>query len=726
MFLSSCNTDAFDDSRHSSLWNTDSFELRDPEGYVYAAFISYRHLPRDTCVAKQVQKAIETYRLPYSLRAGEHNCRGGKLGKCFRDEDELAASHSLPKSITDALTCSRKLIVICTPQTRESTWVNREIEEFIRIHGSEHVICVLASGSASESIPDILASRKDAVSCDDAVFKWGGNPLAADLRSRSRKKSASEILRIIAAVANCDYDALKCRQRTRRNRQIAISVASICTLFCVIAALVFWGLSSIQKHQIAESKLLASEAIELYDQGEHIEAIKTALKALPASESDTSRPLVHEAQEALDTVLGLNPDPSRPWVPLFSFDSDSNVVQVVASGEGDWAAVLDDTGLITTYSLTTGLSLATIQFEGFCDYDDKNPISDWFIEELSPSCLLAANSTGSGGVCCFNPMTGKVLWGYRHMYALSVSTVEGSNNIVLFAYESSADFVAYLMNCETGRLISSVSLSLSEPLQYVNRDLLRVRVNGSCGYSVVENTLVKFDFTKKKSSQFEIGNMPIASIVENNNIAVIATAGSVNHAVNEGDLPFTISAYDMSGETPLLLWTIEDTYHATASTTNGFAEVFLGNLRLFDVVQGDHDIALVIAGNKIGAINIDTGDMVYSHEFDTSIIEAATCFVQNERYAITFASFDGKLDIVSPSLWITTFVDTSTIEIPANIDGAILIESLYGNPLALIRKVGIPNRVFCYYFRPFYNESDIRNYSLNELLGFAHQALEGR
>ena len=30
----------------------------------YAAFISYRHIPRDAQVAKQVQRAIETFRLP--------------------------------------------------------------------------------------------------------------------------------------------------------------------------------------------------------------------------------------------------------------------------------------------------------------------------------------------------------------------------------------------------------------------------------------------------------------------------------------------------------------------------------------------------------------------------------------------------------------------------------------------------------------------------------------
>ena len=155
----------------------------------YAAFISYRHLPRDAEVACEVQRAIEEYRLPRlvaranapaettsntacafpeadayaeiahkeailhtenasigttthnkdTFNAQEHKVRRPtKLGKCFRDEDELAASHSLPDSIREALAASRTLIVICSPETQESSWVRREIEMFEQI-GRAHV-----------------------------------------------------------------------------------------------------------------------------------------------------------------------------------------------------------------------------------------------------------------------------------------------------------------------------------------------------------------------------------------------------------------------------------------------------------------------------------------------------------------------------------------------------------------------------------------------------------
>ena len=125
----------------------------------YAAFISYRHLPRDAEVACEVQRAIEEYRLPRHVAQAHQAFRPPKLGKCFRDEDELAASHSLPDSIREALAASRALIVICSPETQESPWVRREIEMFEQLHGRERIICVLAAGSPEESIPPILKTR---------------------------------------------------------------------------------------------------------------------------------------------------------------------------------------------------------------------------------------------------------------------------------------------------------------------------------------------------------------------------------------------------------------------------------------------------------------------------------------------------------------------------------------------------------------------------------------
>ncbi|MFR1322565.1 MAG: toll/interleukin-1 receptor domain-containing protein [Adlercreutzia equolifaciens] len=306
----------------------------------YAAFISYRHLPRDAEVACEVQRAIEEYRLPQHVarakapaettshtngmstetaasnndahsRQKRRPGRPTKLGKCFRDEDELAASHSLPDSIREALAASRTLIVICSPETQESPWVRREIEMFEQLHGRERIICVLAAGSPEESIPPILKTRMTP-DANGILREMPAEPLAADLRPEAKAKRKAELLRIIAAVAGCSYDDLRQRERARKRKHIALTSAAAALAIVVIGIFAFQFHQTSEAALIAESKSLAAQALDQYANGEHLQAIETALQALPSSESDTSRPLVPEAQAALEKVLALNPDPDQP------------------------------------------------------------------------------------------------------------------------------------------------------------------------------------------------------------------------------------------------------------------------------------------------------------------------------------------------------------------------------------------------------------------------------
>ena len=90
----------------------------------YIAFISYRHMKLDTAVAKRLHRLLEHYRVPLRFRKN-----GAKrLGKVFRDEDELPISSDLNADIYTALDRSDFLIVICTPETPKSMWARREIE----------------------------------------------------------------------------------------------------------------------------------------------------------------------------------------------------------------------------------------------------------------------------------------------------------------------------------------------------------------------------------------------------------------------------------------------------------------------------------------------------------------------------------------------------------------------------------------------------------------------
>ena len=112
------------------------------QNFKYAGFISYSR--KDTKWAKKIHNALERYRLPIKLE--EKGQQKKRLGKFFRDEDELAGSSSLGASLRGALEDSKALIVICSPNAVASNWVNEEIRYFKSKRPSAPVFGVIVDG----------------------------------------------------------------------------------------------------------------------------------------------------------------------------------------------------------------------------------------------------------------------------------------------------------------------------------------------------------------------------------------------------------------------------------------------------------------------------------------------------------------------------------------------------------------------------------------------------
>src|SRR5262245_7073814 len=97
----------------------------------YWAFISYSH--RDEKWASWLHRRIETY-TGHKKLVGSTNRYGEPVPErpfpLFRDRDELEGAADLSGRIQDALGSSRFLIVICSPDSARSRWVNEEIKAF--------------------------------------------------------------------------------------------------------------------------------------------------------------------------------------------------------------------------------------------------------------------------------------------------------------------------------------------------------------------------------------------------------------------------------------------------------------------------------------------------------------------------------------------------------------------------------------------------------------------
>lgn len=192
----------------------------------FVAFLSYRHVDPDRRWANWLLRRIESYRVPRHVGGGVR-----RLGKVFRDEEELGASADLSAAIRDALERSRHLVVICSPRTPASTWVDREIQSFHDLGKGDRIVAFLGEGSSSESFPQALRSLQR-------------EPLAADARPRpgtsARRARETALLRVLARLIGCEYDDLRQREQQRRQRfwrSVAVAASVLVLAFAAITAL---------------------------------------------------------------------------------------------------------------------------------------------------------------------------------------------------------------------------------------------------------------------------------------------------------------------------------------------------------------------------------------------------------------------------------------------------------------------------------------------------------
>ena len=96
----------------------------------YRAFISYSHA--NISSAKWLHRELEQFRIDKDL-VGQLTATGTiprTLRPIFRDRDDFTAGHTLTEQTLAALDASAALIVLCSPQSAVSRYVNEEIRLF--------------------------------------------------------------------------------------------------------------------------------------------------------------------------------------------------------------------------------------------------------------------------------------------------------------------------------------------------------------------------------------------------------------------------------------------------------------------------------------------------------------------------------------------------------------------------------------------------------------------
>lgn len=293
----------------------------------YKAFISYSH--RDEAIAKRLHRRLERFRPPPGLTLPD-GAIPERLYPIFRDREEMGASHSLPETIEAALTASDHLIVLCSPASAASKWVNQEICFFADVKGAERILPVIVSGDPPDCFPKAL---KDALD----------EPLASDLRE-TKDGYTDGVLKIIAGLWGVSLGALKDREAARQRHRARLNTA----LAAVFAALVvfagFSGWRAVeQKHraeaeaQAAEARSLASVARITFDRNPG----ETSVAAMIAAQSLLLKP-TSEAHSLLRDALKLAPLGATtapfPWLwPIVETSRDGRIAAFMSVYSSDEA-----------------------------------------------------------------------------------------------------------------------------------------------------------------------------------------------------------------------------------------------------------------------------------------------------------------------------------------------------------------------------------------------------
>lgn len=229
----------------------------DPAGRRYRVFISYSH--SDTRWANWLLRRLEGYRVSarFHGRMAPIGVVERRIAPVFRDRDELPTTSALGETIRAALRQSATLVVICSPRSAKSRWVQEEIVAFKRLHGERRVFAFIVDGE-----PKIAGAENDCfspalrteVGADGELSGPPAEVVAADARPHGDGPRVA-FMRLVAGLLGVGFDQLRQRELQRRNRRLTLIAAA-----SVVGMVLTLGLAIVAWRARAEADLARDDA----------------------------------------------------------------------------------------------------------------------------------------------------------------------------------------------------------------------------------------------------------------------------------------------------------------------------------------------------------------------------------------------------------------------------------------------------------------------------------
>ena len=407
----------------------------------YFAFISYKR--EDQEQAEWLRRKLEGYHLPAKLRK-ENNALPKTVRPVFRDSLELSGGF-LAKEIETALSNSKYLIVICTPKSAASPWVNKEIETFVKQGREEYIIPFIIDGVPFSNDPQIECYPPALRAlCGEKEL------LGININEMGREAAA---VKVVARMFGLNFDTLWQRySREQRRKRIgwgvfAVLLIILSLLFCAWLKGVNNELEERQdKLLISQSIYLVSEAQKEYDKGNITKALRMALYALPKDLENPDRPYITEAEYILRNS-------SYPHKEVYSrtiLQHDSFVEHVVFSPDRRHVVTSSRDNTALVWDAQTGKTVA----------EPLRHDESIYSAVFSPDGKYIVTASEDSTACVWNAITGKPV-GERIKHDSWVRTAFFSPDSK-YVVTASGDCTARVWDVQTGK-------PLSKPLQHNDR-----------------------------------------------------------------------------------------------------------------------------------------------------------------------------------------------------------------------------------------------------------------
>lgn len=418
----------------------------------YNAFISYKHEPKDIAIAKNVQKSLERYRIPKKLR---ESTGVNKIDRIFRDTDELPLTSDLSETIYDALDKSDYLIVICSTKTKESQWVNKEIEYFISKHSRKDVLTVLVDGEPSEVVPEILTYEEKNIvdeNGNEKIIRKDLEPLSCDYRN-IKEANKKELPRLVSTLIGCSYDELVNRQKAYKTRKAIISLSITVAIGTLFILQLIYGIYRINKNYMTvlenKSKYLANESMNQMKNGQRILALQLALNALP-SDNNREMPITSEAERAIIDATGVyNTNENDKYYNDFSYQMPSMLMNLSVNEAETKLAACDISGAVSLWDIESHkqIFLKKISLQV---YDQK-------LTFINDNTLLVWNGFN---ISAYDTNSGETKWSQDYDQFILLNNNNSSDSVKLVDINNTL----HELDVETGYELKTKKLNLEEPL----------------------------------------------------------------------------------------------------------------------------------------------------------------------------------------------------------------------------------------------------------------------